>query len=68
MCTFPWPRKLNAPVNAPGIWECTSSRILEKFASIKKYIDEIVAKYGFSQVAPVKTLLDKDIKLAKQDD
>ena len=34
----------------------------------KQYIDQIVAKYGFSQAAPVKTPLDKDIKLAKQDD
>lgn len=34
----------------------------------KKYIDEIVAKYGFSDVAPVKTPLDKDIKLSTQDD
>jgi len=33
----------------------------------KQYIDQIVAKYGFSQAAPVKTPLDKDIKLAKQD-
>jgi hypothetical protein len=34
----------------------------------KQYIDQIVAKYGFSQATPVKTPLDKDIKLAKQDD
>jgi hypothetical protein len=34
----------------------------------KQYIDQIVAKYGFSQASPVKTPLDKDIKLAKQDD
>jgi hypothetical protein len=34
----------------------------------KQYIDQIVAKYGFSQAAPVKTPLDKDIKLTKQDD
>ncbi|KFZ24291.1 hypothetical protein V502_01231 [Pseudogymnoascus sp. VKM F-4520 (FW-2644)] len=34
----------------------------------KKYIDEIVAKYGFSDAAPVKTPLDKDIKLSTQDD
>ena len=33
----------------------------------KQYIDQIVAKYGFSQAAPCKTPLDKDIKLAKQD-
>lgn len=33
----------------------------------KQYIDQIVTKYGFSQAAPVKTPLDKDIKLAKQD-
>jgi hypothetical protein len=34
----------------------------------KKYIDQIVAKYGFSQTVPVQTPLDKDIKLSKQDD
>lgn len=34
----------------------------------KQYIDQIVAKYGFSQAAPVKTPVDKDIKLEKQDD
>jgi len=34
----------------------------------KQYIDQILAKYGFSQVAPIRTPLDKDIKLAKQDD
>jgi hypothetical protein len=34
----------------------------------KKYIDEIVAKYGFTQSAPVKTPLDKNVKLTKQDD
>ena len=33
----------------------------------KQYIDQIVAKYGFNQAASVKTPLDKDIKLAKQD-
>ena len=34
----------------------------------KKYIDQIVFKYGFSEAAPVKTPLDKDIKLWRQDD
>jgi hypothetical protein len=34
----------------------------------KQYIDQIVAKYGFSQAAPVKTPLDKGIKLAKEND
>ena len=34
----------------------------------KKYVDQVVAKYGFSDVAPVKTPLDKDIKLSTQDD
>jgi len=34
----------------------------------KKYIDEIVAKYGFRDAAPVKTPLDKDIKLSAPDD
>ena len=34
----------------------------------KQYIDQIVAKYGFSQAAPVKTTLDKGIKLAKEND
>jgi hypothetical protein len=34
----------------------------------KQYIDQIVAKYGFSQAGPVKTPLDKDIKLAKEND
>ncbi|OAQ61354.1 retrovirus-related pol polyprotein [Purpureocillium lilacinum] len=34
----------------------------------KQYIDQIVAKYGFSQAAPVKTPLEKDIKLIKQGD
>ena len=33
----------------------------------KQYIDQIVAKYGFNQAAAVKTPLDKDVKLAKQD-
>jgi hypothetical protein len=33
----------------------------------KKYIDEIVSRYGFSDVAPVKTPLDKDVKLSTQD-
>jgi len=34
----------------------------------KKYIDEIVTKYGFSDAAPVRTLLDKDIKLSAPED
>ena len=33
----------------------------------KKYIDEIVAKYGFRDAAPVKTPLEKDIKLRAPD-
>lgn len=33
----------------------------------KKYIDEIIAKYGFSNAAPVKTPLDKDTRLSSQD-
>lgn len=32
----------------------------------KQYIDQIVTKYGFSHAAPVKTPLDKNIKLANQ--
>ena len=34
----------------------------------KQYIDQIVKKYGFGDAAPVKTALDKNIKLAKQGD
>ena len=33
----------------------------------KQYIDQIVKKYGFGDAAPVKTPLDKNIKLTKQD-
>jgi len=33
----------------------------------KQYIDQIVTKYGLSQAAPAKTPLDKDNKLAKQE-
>lgn len=34
----------------------------------KQYINQIVAKYGFSQAAPVKTPLEKNIKLAQEND
>lgn len=34
----------------------------------KQYIDQIVKRYGFGDAAPVKTPLDKNIKLAKQGD
>jgi hypothetical protein len=33
----------------------------------KKYIDDIVAKYGFNNAAPVKAPLDKNIKLSAPD-
>jgi hypothetical protein len=33
----------------------------------KQYIDQIVKKYGFGDAAPVKTPLDKNVKLARQD-
>jgi len=33
----------------------------------KQYIDQIVAKYGFTQAVSARTPLDKDIKLTKQD-
>jgi ribosomal protein S30 len=32
----------------------------------KKYIDQMVNKYGFQDAAPAKTPLDTKIKLAKQ--
>ena len=33
----------------------------------KRYIDQIVVRYGFSQAAPVQTPLEKNIKLSKPD-
>lgn len=33
----------------------------------KQYLDQIVEKYGFGHAAPVKTPLDRNVKLAKQD-
>jgi hypothetical protein len=40
----------------------------EVYIHQKKYIDEIVAKYGFSDVATVRTPLDKDTKLSAPKD
>ncbi|OGE47227.1 hypothetical protein PENARI_c054G11290 [Penicillium arizonense] len=34
----------------------------------KQYIDQVVKKYGFKDAAPVKTPLNKNVKLAKQGD
>jgi hypothetical protein len=32
----------------------------------EKYVDQMLTKYGFSEITPVKTPLDKDVKLTKQ--
>jgi hypothetical protein len=33
----------------------------------EKYVEQMLAKYGFSEITPVKTPLDKDVKLTKQE-
>ena len=33
----------------------------------QKYVEQMLAKYGFTDITPVKTPLDKDVKLVKQD-